>query len=195
MIPNYIYDYIEKKMSSKRRAHTYAVAKEAKTLAAHYGEDVSKAELAALFHDFYRGIDEEALNDYVRQFDLDVNYLDNGNLAHGKIAGIMMKREYNIEDEDMINAVSYHTTGRAGMSKLEKIIYLADAIEPNRSYPGVNELRKLAYEDLEEACLLSLNHVAYYVKSHGLYLDEDTIRARDSIKMEIQRKEKRNNDK
>lgn len=185
----YINDYIEKNMSKKRKIHTYAVAMEAASLSKHYGEDASKAEQAALFHDFYRGLKDETLNIYVRQLGLDSRYQNNSNLAHGKIAAIVMKRDYNIEDQDMINAVSYHTTGRAGMSKLEKILYLADAIEPNRTYPGVEELRKLAYEDLDKACLMSLNHVIDYVTAQGLYLDEDTIKARDSMKEELEGKE------
>lgn len=187
-----INDYIEKNMSEKRKIHTYAVAMEAAALSKNYGEDPSKAEQAALFHDFYRGLKDETLNIYVRQLGLDSRYQNNSNLAHGKIAAIIMKRDYNIEDQDMINAVCYHTTGRAGMSKLEKILYLADAIEPNRTYPGVEELRKLAYEDLDKACLMSLNHVIDYVTAQGLYLDEDTIKARDSIKEELEGKENKN---
>ncbi|WP_027399668.1 bis(5'-nucleosyl)-tetraphosphatase (symmetrical) YqeK [Anaerovorax odorimutans] len=190
MIPSCIYDYIENNMSEKRRIHTFAVAEEAKKLAKLYGEDVYKAELAALVHDFYRGINEDVLNAYVSEFNLDSYYLGNANLAHGKIAANIIKRDYNIEDQDIINAVSYHTTGRDGMSTLEKIIYIADAIEPNRSYPGIEELRELAYIDLDKACLMSLKHVADYVQSQELYLDLDTVRAIDFIKKELQERGK-----
>ncbi|MPN28243.1 hypothetical protein SDC9_175684 [bioreactor metagenome] len=85
-------------------------------------------------------------------------------------------------DNDILNAVSYHTTGRSNMSQLEKIIYLADAIEPNREYPGVDELRKAAFVNLDEACILSLSRTIDYVKSQNLFLDEDTIEARDYLK-------------
>lgn len=187
-----IIEYIEKNMTEKRRIHTYAVAEEAKKLARRYGEDVEKAELAALFHDFFRGVSEPALNCYVRQLGLDPVYLNNANLAHGKIAAILMERDYHIKDRDIINAVSYHTTGRADMSELEKIIYLADAIEPNRSYPGVEEIRELAFKNLDEACLLSLERSIDYVRGKGLYLDQDTVKARDFLINNIERKEKRN---
>ena len=83
-----------------------------------------------------------------------------------------------MEDEDIINAVSFHTTGRAGMSLLEKIIYVADAIEPGRSYPGVEEIRRAAEEDIDKACLISLAHTIEYVRSDGKYLDEDTVYAK-----------------
>jgi predicted HD superfamily hydrolase involved in NAD metabolism len=168
-------------MTEKRRIHTYAVVEEAKELSRRFGEDMEKAELAALFHDFFRGVSEAALNGYVRQLGLGPVYLDNANLAHSKIAAFIMERDYHIQDQDIINAVKYHTTGRAGMSKLEKIIYLADAIEPNRSYPGIKEIRELACRDLDEACLASLRHSIDYVDSRGLYLDQDTVMARDSL--------------
>lgn len=187
-----IIEYIERNMTEKRRLHTYAVAEEAKKLAQRYGEDVEKAELAALFHDFFRGVTEPVLNCYVRQLGLDPVYLNNANLAHGKIAAILIERDYHVKDRDIINAVSYHTTGRAGMSTLEKIIYLADAIEPNRSYPGVEEIRELAFKNLDDACLLSLERSIDYVQGKGLYLDQDTVKARDFLINNIERKEKRN---
>jgi len=172
-------------MTEKRKIHTYAVAQEAKKMAARYGEDMEKAELAALFHDFFRGVSEKALNGYVRQLGLDPVYLNNCNLAHSKIAAVIMERDYQIKDLDILNSVSFHTTGRAGMSVLEKIIYLADAIEANRNYPGIEEIRAMAYTDLEKACLLSLEHSIEYVECRGMYLDQDTVMARDSLKEEI----------
>jgi len=189
---NKIIEYIEGHMSEKRRIHTYAVAEEAKKLSQRYGEVMEKAELAALFHDFFRGVPEKALNGYVRQLGLNPGYLNNTNLAHSKIAAFIMERDYHIQDRDIINAVSFHTTGRADMSKLEKIIYLADAIEPNRSYPGIEEIRELAYQNLDEACLKSLEHSIDYVNCRGLYLDQDTVMARDSLIDEIRRKENEN---
>lgn len=187
-----IVEYIENHLTEKRRVHTYAVAEEAKKLSQRYGEDMEKAELAALFHDFFRGVTEKALNGYVRQLGLDSTYLDNANLAHSKIAAYVMEKDYHIRDRDIINAVSFHTTGRANMSKLEKIIYLADAIEPNRSYPGIEEIRELAYQDMDRACLKSLEHSIDYVKSRGIYLDHDTVKARDYLIDIIEGKEKRN---
>ena len=92
---------------------------------------------------------------------------------------------YGIVDEDILNAVSYHTTGRAGMSKLEKIIFLADAIEPGRNYPTVEEIRKLAYIDLNKACISSLERTVEYIKGIGEYLDPDTINAINDLKEKL----------
>lgn len=174
-----INSYIEKNFSEKRKVHTEGVRKTAMKLAAKYGADVEKAETAALFHDMYRGVSQDVLNYYVKHLNLDRKYHDNPNLAHSKIAAIVMKRDYGIEDEDIINAVSYHTTGRPEMSLLEKVIYIADAIEPNRNYPGVDTLRDVAERDLDEACLLSLTRTIEFVQEQGNYLDENTILARD----------------
>ena len=105
-----------------------------------------------------------------------------------------MENEYHIEDEDILNAVKFHTTGRAGMSLLEKIIYIADAIEPNRNYPGVEQLRKVAETDLDEACLLSLTNTIHFVNSEKKYLDEDTVLAQKDLERLIKNKKERLDD-
>ncbi|MBO4991447.1 MAG: bis(5'-nucleosyl)-tetraphosphatase (symmetrical) YqeK, partial [Firmicutes bacterium] len=84
-------------------------------------------------------------------------------------------------DEDMLNAVRFHTTGRKGMSLLEKIIFLADAIEPNRSYPGVNDLRAMSEQNLDKACLMSLQRTIEYVRSQGQDLDPRTLEAAEDL--------------
>ena len=184
--------YIEVNYSEKRKIHTYGVVKTACQLAKMYGEDEKKAEVAALFHDMYRGVSKQSINCYVKHLGLASKYIDNCNLAHGKIAAIVMKRDFDINDTDILNAVSFHTTGRKGMSLLEKIIYIADAIEPNRSYPNVDDIRKMAYKDLDEAVYMSMCNTISFVKSSGNYLDQDTIEAKDFIEFEIKnsRKEK-----
>lgn len=130
----------------------------------------------------YRGVSSEALNYYVKHLALGEKYMDNPNLSHGKIAAVIMERDYGVTDSDILNAVSFHTTGRPAMSLLEKIIYIADAVEPNRNYPGVDILRQAAEKDLDEACLLSLERTIEYVRGQGLYLDTDTVDARDYFK-------------
>lgn len=177
-----IIEYIEKNLKEKRVKHTYSVVKEAIKLAEHYGADKEKAELAALFHDMYRSTPVPVLNMYIRQLDLPKNITDNPNLSHGKIAAVIMKRDYGIEDEDILNAVAFHTTGRAGMSLLEKVIFLADAIEEGRNYPTVEETRRLAYVDIDKACISSLERTVEYIKGIGEYLDPDTINAINDLK-------------
>ncbi len=172
-----IHSYIERNFTEKRKTHTYAVRDLAVRMAEHYGADPEKAAVAALFHDMFRGVPEQSLNCYVRHLGLDARYLDNPNLAHGKVAAVIMKRDYGVDDPDVINAVEYHTTGRPAMSLLEKIIYLADATEPGRVYPKVEVLRRLSFENLDQALLLALRHTIRYIECRGLYLDPDTVLA------------------
>lgn len=169
-------------LSDKRRTHTLGVRDTALALAEKYGEDPEKAEIAALAHDLYRGLRGEELNKTVKELGLPDKYLDNPNLAHGKIAAIMLEKKYGVKDRAIIDAVSYHTTGRAGMSTLEKIIFLADAIEPGRDYPGVEEVREAAEKGLDEGCLRSMTGTIEHVQNQGAYLDEDTIEAAEFLK-------------
>lgn len=188
-----ICEYIEKNFSEKRKIHTEGVRQTAMKLAEKYGggdsELVAKSELAALFHDLYRGVPVDVINYYVKHMELDEKrYRDNPNLAHGKIAAIVIQRDFDVKDQDIINAVSYHTTGRPEMSLLEKIIYIADAIEPNRMYPGVEALRKTADRDLDEAVLQSLTNTINYVRGENKYLDEDTVLAKEYFEKKIKEK-------
>lgn len=174
-------DYIEKNCSEKRKKHIFAVCETAKALAKHYGVCEDKAYTAALFHDMFREISKEKFNEYVKSFSLGDKYYDNIELAHGKITAIVMKEFYKITDTDILNAVKFHTTGRADMSLLEKIIYIADAAEPGRNYEGADKLRELAFQDINKACLFSINFGIEYVKSKGVCLDEDTILAKEYL--------------
>ncbi len=173
--------YLESSLTKKRKQHTYSVVREACSLALHYGEDPKKAELAALFHDAYRDKPKEILDSYIKAWNIDSTYLGDVNLSHGKVAALAMEREYGVKDKDLINAVAFHTTGRPNMSLLEKIIYLADAIEPNRCYPGVRELRKLAYRDIDKACVLALENSIKYIQSQKLSPASDTVKAKQLL--------------
>jgi predicted HD superfamily hydrolase involved in NAD metabolism len=188
-----ICEYIEKNFSEKRKIHTEGVRQTAMKLAEKFGDGtpelVEKAELAALYHDMYRGVPVDVLNYYVKHLNLDEKrYKDNANLAHGKIAAIVIQRDFDEKDQDIINAVSYHTTGRPEMSLLEKIIYIADAVEPNRSYPGVQSLRQTLEYDLDKAVLQSLTNTINYVRSEKKFLDEDTVLAKEYFEKLIKEK-------
>jgi predicted HD superfamily hydrolase involved in NAD metabolism len=174
-----IYNYIEINSSENRKNHIDGVVNTADMLAVRYGADRQKTKMAALCHDLYRGVKDDALNIYVKQLGLPKKYMDNANLAHSKIAAEMIKKDFGIEDEDVLNAVRYHTTGRAGMSILERVIFLADSIEPGRNYPGVDEIRQAAEIDLDLACLMCLESTIDYINMKGYFLDPDTLDARE----------------
>lgn len=177
--------FLKEHLKPKRLKHTYGVAKTAKELAIRYGEDPDKAELAGLCHDMMRNISPEESAELVRRYGLPEKLADNPNLAHGKIAANVLADVYGMRDADLLHAVMYHTTGRKGMSRLEKILYLADAIEPGRDYPQVKQLRKAAEEDLDKACVLCMERSMEYVRSTGAPVDQDTIEACEDIKKEL----------
>jgi len=172
-----ITEYIDTRLSEKRKIHTYGVMEEAVILAKLYGVNEESAKIAALLHDTAKNIKGDELKQCISELGLDERYSTNPNLAHSKIAAERIQTDLKINDEDIINAVKYHTTGRVNMSDLEKIIYIADMIEPSRDYPGVDELRRISRIDLDKACLLSMKSSLEHVESMGEYLDKDTIDA------------------
>ena len=93
------------------------------------------------------------------------------------MAAAILKAKFGVEDEDILNAVSYHTTGRADMSLLEKIIFVSDATEPNRTYDDAERLNALAFSDLDQACCEVLEWTVQIVGNSGRYMDQDTVKA------------------
>ncbi len=185
-----IKDILEKTLDSKRLAHTYRVAETAKKLAKLHGGDIQKAEIAALLHDSYRSKSSEEVYNLVLELGLDEKYLNNKMLAHSKIAAAKMGEVFNIVDPDIKNAVAYHTTGRAQMSLIEKIVFLADAIEPGRDYKNVDHIREIALNDLDRACLYTLEDTVLYLRKKDTTADIDTLKAIEWMKDSFKAKKK-----
>ena len=189
MNTDFIEKYITDNFSEKRRIHTYGVRDTSMMLARKYGADPEKARACSLYHDMFRRATDEQIDEYIEKYGLDPKYRHDPDLAHSKIAAIYMNNEMGIEDEDMLNAVAYHTTGRAGMSTLEKVIFLADSIEPARDYPTVNYLRELAEDDLDEACLALLERSEDYLRLKGREMDPDSISFMNELREELKEEE------
>ncbi len=102
-------------------------------------------------------------------------------LLHGPVGAVVAREEYHIDDENILNAISYHTTGREGMNTLEKIIYLADFIEEGRSYPGVDALRKCAKIDLDTAMVMAFSNTIRYIAGIGGLIHPRTVIARNFL--------------
>lgn len=170
-------EYIDKNLKDSRKKHTFGVVETAKKLAAAYNQDVSKAETAALFHDIAKPLSAEESDEEVRKFNIGQEFIGNTNLAHGRIAACWAEKYYGIEDKDILNAIRYHTSARAGMSVLEKIIFVADAVEPGRTYPEAAELRKKAFDDLEGVYEFILKWTVSDLKQKGIDPGRDTIEA------------------
>lgn len=170
-------EYIDKNLKESRKQHTFGVVETAKQLAAAYNQDVSKAETAALFHDIAKPLSAEESDEEVRKFNIGQEFIGNTNLAHGRIAACWAEKYYGIEDKDILNAIRYHTSARAGMSLLEKIIFVADAVEPGRTYPEAARLRKEAFDDLEGVYEFILKWTVDDLKQKGIDPGRDTIEA------------------
>ncbi|NLY81225.1 MAG: HD domain-containing protein [Clostridiales bacterium] len=189
MKTNCIDKFLENNLEPERLVHTEGVIKMAVKLAEIYGEDVDKAKLAGKYHDMAKCFDDSELDGYVRRYNLPIKYIGKPNISHAKVSAEMIKDKYKETDEEILNAVSYHTTGRAGMSLLEEIIYVADAIEVNRDYEGVESIREMAFKDLHKASLMIIESTIDRVTRAGRYLDDDTVAAKkyieDMIKEEV----------
>jgi predicted HD superfamily hydrolase involved in NAD metabolism len=169
---------IKHHLPEKRFIHTLGVLETAILLAEKYGANRKKAELAAIFHDYakYRPVTE--MRSIVSEQKMSHTLLTYGReLLHAPVGAYLVKKEVGIEDEEVLDGIRFHTTGRANMTLLEKIIYLADYIEPNRSFIGVEEVRLLAKNDLDEALLTAISNTIQFLVKKQQPVFPDTLAA------------------
>ncbi len=176
---NDIIDYLKKRIDQKRLEHSINTSKEAVVLARIFGADEKKAQIAGLLHDVAKGKCRFGLVNIAHDYNikLDEFEISNPELAHGKIGAQMVRKQLGIKDEQILSAIRWHTTGRAGMTMLEKVIYIADIIEPCRKFEGVENIRKLAVKDIDKAVIMTLEYVMKFVHSKGLALHPKSIEA------------------
>lgn len=168
---------MEKTLDHKRFEHTLGVAYTATALAMCYQTDINKAQTAGLLHDCAKCISDEKKIAICTKHNIQINAIELNNpfLLHAKVGSYMAMKKYNVHDPDIINAILNHTTGRPGMSELEKIIYIADYIEPGRKQaPNLSVVRKLAFQDLDQALLKILEDTLKYLKDSGSEIDPMT---------------------
>ena len=158
---------LKKALDSQRYEHTLGVADTARLMARCFHEDEEKAALAGLLHDCAKCLPLDKMIKAAKGEKPDAVMRESKALMHA-LAGMCMARElYGVEDEAVLSAIRWHTTGRPAMSLLEKIIYMADYIEPCRNFEGVEPLRKLAYENLDKAMALGLEMSIADIRSYG----------------------------
>lgn len=182
---------LEQELSYKRFIHTLSVAGIASALAMCYGADVEKAETAGLLHDCAKCIDVRKMQRVCERAGLSVSSFEenSGSLLHSKAGSVLAAEKYGITDQDMINAIRYHTTGRPGMSLMEKIIFVADYIEPGRfTAPNLPVVRKLAFSDIDEALMKILYDTLVYLNSTGMPVDPMTQKTYDYYKQIFEEK-------
>lgn len=177
---------LEINLKPHRYQHTLRVAEISKKYAKHYGLDEAKAYLAGLLHDCSKGREEFYIEKYKEQWlEFLKNHKDedieNINLLHGYTGYIVAKEKYKVYDIEILNAIMYHSTGRKDMSDLEKIVLLADKIEPGRKYPGVDDIRLKAKENLNLGLFLSTNRSLEYLLKKNEYISLNTIKLRNQL--------------
>ena len=139
-------EFVKSKLPEKRYKHSLRVAETAVKLAEIYDGDKDKAELAGVLHDYCKYDDLSTMYQVVRQYELESDLLSyGGEILHGPVCSAIMENDFDVKDEEVLLAIKYHTTGRQQMTKTEKLVFIADYIEPGRKTPGVEEIRDMAY--------------------------------------------------
>jgi predicted HD superfamily hydrolase involved in NAD metabolism len=155
---------VQMHMSERRFQHVLGVEETAIALAARYGASQEKASIAALTHDYAKERPDEEFELIIKRDGYDPELLNYSNaIWHGLVGASMVERELGIKDEEILEAIRLHTTGAAKMSLLDKIIYVADYIEPGRDFPGVEEAREIALVDLNEAVAYETKHTLMHL--------------------------------
>lgn len=175
---------LKEMLPERRLQHSFNVSKCAVKLSKIYNCDEEKAKIAGLVHDCAKYFTDDQIENCIKKFNIELDSLEENNIAlsHSVIGSYVAKEVFNIDDEEIINAIKYHTTGRENMSILEKVIYMADLIEEGRNFPKVEELRELTYSGkLEEALLMSFNNTIKFVIDNNQLIHTRTVKARNYI--------------
>lgn len=183
-----IQEELSKVLRKKRYQHTLGVRYTAQAMAMCFGEDIHGAGIAGMLHDCAKCYSGEEMLSLCRQNHIRFSETEqeNPSLLHAKLGAHFAKTRYGVEDENVLSAIRWHTTGKPGMSELEKIIFIADYIEPGRKMlPHMNEIRQMAFRDLDEAMYMILFQTLSYLRegeAGDKTLDGFTVDAYDFYK-------------
>lgn len=178
-------ELIESKLSSYRFNHSVEVAKSAVYLAEKYGGDKEKMYVAGLLHDVLKEADREEIFRLVEKYSMNLSVLEQKTpkLWHAPVGAEYIRNELNIQDDEIINAVKYHTTGRKNMTLSDKILFIADFISADRDYNGADEMRERAEISLEHAMDMGLSFTITDLVENGRAVHPDTIDAYNDLKL------------
>ena len=181
---NELKEIVKSKMSLKRFTHTLGVVEMSEKLAKIYNANIEKCKVAALLHDICKEMNMEYIknickNNFINE--LSEEDLENNEILHGFAGAYYVKNELGINDKEILNAIKYHTVGAKDMTLLEKIVYIADAIEYGRNYPSVVEIREETFKNLDKGILIEIEHKEEYLESIGKKSHPNT----DELKKEI----------
>lgn len=176
-------------MPAKRWKHVEGVMLTAVELARRYGADPVKADLAALLHDLVKFWPVERQEAVIRENGLNAELLDHDKqLLHAEVAAFISQRDYGVDDPEVLDAIRYHTSGRVGMTQMDKIVCLADYIEPGREFPGVERIRELAEVSLEEALLAGFDSTISFLLEKKKAIFPLTVLARNDLIAQLKKR-------
>lgn len=179
-----IKNYLQGMLSPKRYQHSLGVAETAARLARRYGADEEKAYLAGLVHDCGKEVKPEDAAGILKErygITADAMSLKMPRLLHGPLGACMAQSEFDIYDPEVLDAIRYHTTGKANMSLLSKIVYIADYIEPGRDFEGVDQLRELTCRDMDAAIIQGIDFTICDLVEQGKTIHPDTVHCRNDL--------------
>lgn len=171
-----IYEQLGKQLNGYRLKHTLLTVREAVELAYIHGVDTKKARLAAILHDCVK-FDVPVMIQYAEKhgFEITGEELMNPYLIHSRMGAMAAEKDYGVKDPEILNAIARHTLGSGDMTKLDKVIYLADKLEPSRQYRKIDTLKKIAAKDLNAAVIAVMKHTVNYTKSSGRTIHPSTM--------------------
>lgn len=176
---------MEKQLKPDRFDHTLGVAYTAASMAIVHGADVQKALIAGMLHDCAKCMDHEEQVKICEKNKISITDVErkNHSLLHAKVGMFLAKTKYEIDDEEILGAIRWHTTGRENMTLLEKIVYIADFIEPNRKLlEDMDIIRKEAFSDIDMCLAHILHNSVIYLKTIGKECDDATMKAYEYYK-------------
>lgn len=173
---------VSSQMPAKRWEHTIGVMETAVILAKRFGADPVKAELAAILHDVAKYWPVQKLHQMMVEHALSEELLHyDKQLWHAEVGAFVAEHEYGVTDAEVLDAIRYHTSGRIGMTLLDKVVCLADYMEPGRDFPGVNNIRELANHSLEEALAAGFDSTIGHLLSRRQIIFPLTVLARNDL--------------
>ena len=169
-------DKMETVMPEKRLRHCLGVEKAARELAECFGLDVEKAGLAGLLHDYAKKVSDEEFLSLIDKYRLDSDLKNWGNnVWHGMVGIYKIQEDLGVKDADILRAIEIHTVGSDTMSELDKVVYVADYIEHNRDFPGVDKARELAKRSLNQAVAYETARTVEHLAHKGMPIYPQTL--------------------
>lgn len=175
-------DIIKLVLDEDRMNHSIRVAEVAAELACLYSEDIEKIKLAAILHDYAKNHPANELKRWIINSSLPKDLLFyHSAIWHGPVGALMIKQKYGVHDRKVLHAIHHHTTGNPQMTDFDKIIFVADYIEPARDFPGLKHVRESAYNDLDQTTYFILRNMIEYLMTKNQTIYPSTFYAYNKI--------------